>query len=395
MPDPIKVYLINPKREFWYLQWTDPTTGRRKTESTKCTKRPEAERKRIAKEDELNRAVPKANGSLDFESFIQLYEASHLASLAAGSRLRSMSVLEMFAKIVKPASLAHITTGSVVKFMTEMRKSGSPKKKAGKGKGVADSTLKGYLATLRAALSWAQEAGYLADIPKMPKLPRASKGKAKGRPLTGSELVAMLRSVKPIVGKVAARSWRRLLIGLWLSGLRIGEAIDLSWDDQSRIWIDTTSGRYPLLGIAEEAEKGFQNRLLPLTPDFCRWVLHTPAELRTGPVFPLVKARYKNSPNSDHASKIITKIGRLSKVKVSATGKFASAHDLRRSFGLRWSQRVMPAELQQLMRHADIATTMKYYAVASATDFAARLWEIDSTHSTLNSTLNKKSSENR
>ncbi len=43
------------------------------------------------------------------------------------------------------------------------------------------------------------------------------------------------------------------------------------------------------------------------------------------------------------------------------TGKFASAHDLRRSFGQRWAARVMPQILMQLMRHEDMSTTMKYY----------------------------------
>lgn len=208
----------------------------------------------------------------------------------------------------------------------------------------------------------------------MPRLARAAKAKPKGRPLTDKEFVALLRAVKPIVGCAAAKSWRRLLIGLWLSGLRLGEALELSWDDQSRIWIDTTSSEFPLLGIAAEAEKGFQNRLMPLTPDFGRWILRVPAALRTGPVFPLVKSRYKDFTRADHVSKIITKIGRESKVKVSASGKFASAHDLRRTFGLRWSQKRFPAELQQMMRHENIQTTMAYYAVASATDLAARLW---------------------
>lgn len=372
--DPIRVYLINPGREYWYLQWTDPTTGGRKTETTKCKKRPDAERKRVAKEDELNRVIPRADGTLGYGDFVQLYGLSHLESLAPASKLRSMSVLEMFGTIIKPATIGHISTATVVKFIGVLRKSGSPNKSAGKGKGVADSTLKGYLATLRAALSWAKSAGYLDEIPKMPKLPRAAKAKAKGRPLTDKEFVALLRSVRGIVGRAAARSWRRLLIGMWLSGLRLAEALELSWDDQTRIWLDTTSGPFPLLGIAAEAEKGFQNRLMPITPDFGRWILKTPAERRTGPVFPLVKARYKDVMNSDHASKVITKIGRASGVKVSASGKFASAHDLRRTFGLRWSQKRYPAELQQMMRHENIQTTMAYYAVSSATDLAARLW---------------------
>jgi len=41
--------------------------------------------------------------------------------------------------------------------------------------------------------------------------------------------------------------------------------------------------------------------------------------------------------------------------------KFASAHDFRRAFGSRWATRVMPAVLQQLMRHESIDTTLRYY----------------------------------
>ena len=41
--------------------------------------------------------------------------------------------------------------------------------------------------------------------------------------------------------------------------------------------------------------------------------------------------------------------------------KYASAHDLRRRFGFRWSQRVMPPVLQQMMRHESIQTTMEFY----------------------------------
>ena len=71
------------------------------------------------------------------------------------------------------------------------------------------------------------------------------------------------------------------------------------------------------------------------------------------------------------ASAIITAIGKKAGVKVRskikskvdpATGKrgpvevikFASAHDLRRSFGERWAERVLPKVLMELMRHESI-----------------------------------------
>ncbi len=387
----IKVYVIDYGRKFFVMQWVDPTTGKRCTKSTKMTKRREAERVATELEKKLNSAVPTGDGTLPFEDFVLLYDESHLVSLATASRYRSLSVLSIFQEIINPATIGHISTGSLVRFTSALRQSGSPKKSAGKGKGVSEATLRGYLATLRAALSWAKTAGYLAEVPKMPRLARAVKAKAKGRPLTDKEFVALLRAVKPVVGRAAAKSWRRLLIGLWLSGLRLGEALELSWDDQSRIWIDTVSSEFPLLGIAAEAEKGFQNRLMPLTPDFGRWILKTSSERQTGLVFPLVKARYKDVTHPDHVSKVITKIGRASKVQVSAAGKFASAHDLRRTFGLRWSQKRYPAELQQMMRHENIQTTMAYYAVGSATELAARLWAADAkSDTTPDTTLNKK-----
>ena len=59
--------------------------------------------------------------------------------------------------------------------------------------------------------------------------------------------------------------------------------------------------------------------------------------------------------------------------------KYASAHDLRRSFGNRWAKRVMPAVLQQLMRHESIDTTMGYYVDLDADELAEDLYRADET----------------
>jgi integrase len=56
-----------------------------------------------------------------------------------------------------------------------------------------------------------------------------------------------------------------------------------------------------------------------------------------------------------------------------AEEKFATAHDLRRAFGTRWAARVKPADLQKLMRHENIDTTMKYYVDEDAKEMRARL----------------------
>ncbi len=53
---------------------------------------------------------------------------------------------------------------------------------------------------------------------------------------------------------------------------------------------------------------------------------------------------------------------------------YAGAHDLRRSLGFRWSRLLMPAELQELMRHEEISTTMRYYVGNNADETAKKLW---------------------
>ena len=60
----------------------------------------------------------------------------------------------------------------------------------------------------------------------------------------------------------------------------------------------------------------------------------------------------------------------------SQTGepKFASAHDLRRAFGVRWSRKFRPNILKQLMRHASIQTTMDFYAAEDEQAVAAEVW---------------------
>ena len=57
-----------------------------------------------------------------------------------------------------------------------------------------------------------------------------------------------------------------------------------------------------------------------------------------------------------------------------AKAVFASAHDLRRSFGERWSSRIMPKELMELMRHKSIDTTMRFYVGQNADKTASILW---------------------
>jgi integrase len=122
------------------------------------------------------------------------------------------------------------------------------------------------------------------------------------------------------------------------------------------------SGDRPRLQIADGQDKSSEERLLPLAPEFAAMLQEVPVSQRRGTVFKLAGLGGESVASLEYASAVICEIGKAAGVKVSdGPGrklKFASAHDLRRSFGARWATRVMPAVLQKMMRHADISTTM-------------------------------------
>jgi integrase len=202
----------------------------------------------------------------------------------------------------------------------------------------------------------------------------------RGRPVTDAEFNKML-SIVAIVRPQDADAWKHHLNGLYLSGLRLDESLQLSWESDSVFAIDLT-GRHPRFRIFAEAEKGRQDRLLPMTPDFATYLLRTPKCKRTGFVFPLKGIRTGLQMTSARAGRVISEIGELADILVNkAEGKYATAHDLRRSFGTRWASRVKPATLQLLMRHRSIETTMKYYVDQNADEIGDELWAEHGTRS--------------
>ena len=127
----------------------------------------------------------------------------------------------------------------------------------------------------------------IAEIPKVPRLKRAKTSLVmKGRPITQEEFERMLEATTDIVGENAAASWRFYLEGLWWSGLRLAESLDLFWDDESKLCV-TQQGNELVLRIPAELEKGNKDRLLPIAPEFADFLLKTPKSERTGRVFKL------------------------------------------------------------------------------------------------------------
>jgi integrase len=188
----------------------------------------------------------------------------------------------------------------------------------------------------------------------------------RGRPLTEVEYRAMRNACNDVCGQHAAQ-WQRLLDLLWLSGLRLGEALKLRWDSPP-VYLTLAMNPYPQFYFFAEGQKGRRDEAIPMTPDCAEWLQETPERARIGLVAPVPLQ------TAERVSEQISALGEAASVVVNEDGKSGSAHDFRRAFGTRWAQKVMPMTLQRLMRHADISTTLKYYIGMTTSDAGRELW---------------------
>lgn len=363
-------------RKFLMAYYIDPITGKQKFRSTKTTVKRDADKFAGKWEDELRNGRYKSPSKITWEEFTDRFILEYCSGLAENTRSKYNTAFTQFQKHTNVTRLQEVDASLVSIFVTGYRATDSE-----------ESTLASRLRHLKAAFRWAQSLGLMNEAPSI-KMPKRAKGQTlmKGRPLTMEELERMIAKVPQVCGDDVAHGWTRLLWGLWYSGLRLSESVNLYWDGWKGIVVQLDTRR-PMLMIPADAEKGNKDRLLPITPDFARFLQETPVEQRTGRVFQVLTKTGRPTTNVPTIGKRIADIGTEAGVKVKDDNgklKFASAHDLRRAFGQRWSRKVMPAVLMELMRHDSINTTMKFYVGTQAECIADQLWEAEEMNSSMN-----------
>lgn len=396
----IKVHVVDRGRKFLAMRYIDPITGQKIERSTKKSTRKDAEKVAAKWEAEIQEGRYKSPSKVTWSEFRQRYEDEVVPGLAENTAKKIDSTLNAVEELIRPEKLASITSEQISQFQSKLRnrkvRAGAFDKETKKavkaaktpaerkaivrefhakqegGRTLSESTIKSHLAHLQSALTWAQAMKMITEVPnfQMPKRAKGSK-RMKGRPITTEEFERMLAKTTDVVGPTAAKSWIRYLRGLWLSGLRLEESLELYWDRDDRLCVDL-SGRFAMLRIPAELEKGHQDRLLPIAPEFEEFLLATDVDDRKGRVFD-PRPKRENAPAlmPHRVGELVTAIGKKAAVKVNTdvrTGKvkYASAHDLRRSFGERWAARVFPQVLMELMRHESIETTMRFYVGRNA-----------------------------
>lgn len=370
----ITVHVIDYGRKFLTLQYVDPVTGKRKSKSSKSATRKEAEKQAVVWQTELRNGLYKPPSKLTWAEFRQMFERQHLSEVRESSAARVRSTLNFIEDQMCPQRISQINEQWVARF----------KEKAKDGRAV--ETVNADLRNIKTAMNWAKTQKLISEVPVIKQIKKGKSSKRmKGRPITKEEFERMLASTEKVsaIGPKRAGEWKQFLNGLWWSGLRLSEAVHLTWDE----WADgiriQIAENYVFLLISAEDEKGGKDRVYPVAPEFAEMLLSVPESHRSGHVFALPQ-RGGQRPAATEVSRKVGLIGEKAQVKVNEvikagdtelTVKYASSHDLRRAFGVRWSRRIFPAELMELMRHENIETTMKYYVGHQAELTARKLYE--------------------
>lgn len=360
-------------RGAFMLRYVDPATGKTASKSTGVkNKRAKGQAERMAEElrQKLAGGVVVDRGRTTWASFRDACENGYLSEMRPGSAKSVRGTLNTVERFLNPQRLTDLTPARLSAWVQQLRDGD-----------LSEDTIAKHMRTLKAAITWARDnRGLTGAATRFPRITQVKKittsTPAKGRPVTREELERMQDAALRYFGmdKAKAKPWQDYLEALWLSGLRLAESLVLSWNDDAplRVEIVKRNGRpTPRLHIEGHVQKNGQTQKLPLATDFREWLLNIPQDDRTGPVFKLPGERLRQVARKERVGLIVSEIGKLARVVVSGGGesaKYASAHDLRRSFGDRWAERVMPAVLQKLMRHAHINTTLRYYVNKEAGD---------------------------
>jgi integrase len=158
----------------------------------------------------------------------------------------------------------------------------------------------------------------------------------------------------------------------------------LHWTDRRYIVPLWPKRELPVLAIPATMQKNETEESIPLLPGFEKLLLTTPEVQRFGWVANPMSLQTKlgrrmrhQRPNAEWVGKVISRIGKQAGIIVEPgksdddEGKWASAHDLRRSCATNLAAAGVPErEVSRIMRHASSDTTRKHYAPGTVQESA-------------------------
>lgn len=366
----IKVRIVRSKRDGVLLKWNDPKEGPRQLRAEGTT-----QRKWTKQAQELEDKLNNRQKELTWVDFWERFKESHLVHHSHKHRNKCSAMSErMIAEAAKrqldPFLCRDVKREMITAIENAMRSDG-----------LAEASIASCMATLWGILGWGMDEELLPII----RRPRKRSGKAakkagkksKGRSLTLEEVERLEMAITKAKKDFELREpFIRAIKCCYLMGFRLDDCWQFRWEPYPGAhYPQNLDGKAPYIVFSDLQKSGLEQEV-PLTPPAIEWLKSIRQD--SGWVCRTVGAKGEHK-TPDRLCRVISKAGELANIVVKATGgkmgkpKYASAHDLRRTFATNWHQKLTVSELQQLTRHADSQTLLNYYADAQRDVLAAKL----------------------
>jgi integrase len=337
----VKVWIQEFKdRPHLVLQWIDPDTGKRKSETAETGNRKKAETARADKEYELNFGIYQEASRMTWDRFREMFSDEHLVGLRDRSREKYGTVFDVFEDEVGPKLLRGINERTLGAFVRGLR----TRRRRGKSPGLEPITIRNYLIALKSALGWAKEQKL---IPAVPTFPTVKVPKKKPQPVP-------TESFEKLLDKAPDELWRAYLLCGWWAGLRLSEAAGLRWDPSDKWpWLDLKGNR---IVLPAEFAKSNEDQSVPLHKVLREALEALPRT--SAKVFPFRSHRTGGPLTRNGITSFVRELAKRAGVKLSM-------HRLRKGFGCRVAKQLGKGNapiLHTLMRHSSMQITMDYYA---------------------------------
>lgn len=377
----IVVRVVETERDGVVFKWRDRAGRQCQRNYTGRNTRNRIDDAKRELEDSLNlRGV-----ALQWSSFKQRFEKSYLPMLAPRAREKPRTMVKRFDEMLKRRGLANLACSDITgEMLLEIREQMMEA-------GLARATIRSNMNTLWAIVHWGIDAELLPEI----RRPRERKQKgdrisARGRSLTMEEIERMIQAIEDnpefVNGKgetVRVRAAEensdriiRAIHGMRLIGLRLEDAHLFRWDPRPGYHYPINlDGRMPRIAISPEQKSGDAEEI-PLTPAAAQWLRSL--EHDSEYVCRAIGAKGEHR-TANRMGRVIANAGRACRIMTKPTGgrgggpKYASAHDLRRTFVNSVLPGLTLSEAQVLSRHKDKQTLLTYYADSKIEALAEKL----------------------
>lgn len=369
----IRVRVVKTSRDGYVLKWRD-SAGERQRKARGGTQRArETERRKL--EEELNDRA----SEMSLGEFWSEYKTDHLSGLSSSFNATSRTMHTRLCDSMKRLRLQQVCSlvskRAVLAVEAAMRKTD-----------VEPATIKSNMATLWTMIRWGQDRDLIPDF----RRPRKRKGKSdkqaanvsksKGRSLLPDEVRRMRLAIPISISRTERPTeFTDAMVAMLLMGLRLSECHQFSWKPK-------TGCHYPIALHTSEAaiqfadtQKSGVDCVVPLTDKAVRWLRRIKRRSRSNWPFRTVGQKGEHK-TWDRLGRSLSEAGKRSGIVVKVWEKpggqrikYASAHDLRRTFATNLQTNLSIPERQRMTRHADPLTLLDNYWDAPTPVLMAKL----------------------